>query len=199
MRADLVTTAPSRNVGRCSGVSRETARVACAGAGNVYARGPMRLLIPCLLLLLACTPAPPGADAARAYADALEPLLEENGHVADRLLYVAADVYNGKADAAAARAAWEDDVVPLAEHLRDQAVLVQAPPDWAPSHQTLVEIWTQRAESYRDISEAIDLGDPEVWKKARSTANDAKLREEAWFRDTNQRMQAYGITLDQFP
>ena len=143
----------------------------------------------------------PGATTgpAHTYAQSLEPLLDENGLVAERLLETAAEVYNGKAASAEVKLAWAQDVVPLAEHLRDQAVLVQPPVEYADDHKQLVEIWSTRADAYREIADALRSGDMDQWKKGREQADDAKLREEAWFRATNEKLSAHGVALDQFP
>lgn len=133
------------------------------------------------------------------YAQSLEPLLDENGLVADRLLETAAAVYNGTAASTEVKLAWVQDIVPLAEHLRDQAVLVQPPVEYAEDHRQLVEIWSTRADAYREIGDALVSGDLEQWKKGREQADDAKLREEAWFRATNEKLQPHGVSLDQFP
>lgn len=166
--------------------------------GGVHSR-PMRLLALPLLLTLGCAPAAQPDPAAKAYADALQPLVQENGLVAERVLEVAADVYNGKAVSADTRKVWRDELAPMAEHLRNQAALVQAPPEWSADHTELVTIWTLRSDAWQDISEALEAGDPDLWKTGRSRSDEAKLQEESWFRKTNERLASQGITLDQFP
>jgi hypothetical protein len=150
------------------------------------------------VLLLACGPDPTNV-AARTYADSLQPLLDENGLLALHLLDAAADVHDAKATSEQTRVTWETDIVPLAEHLRDQALIVDAPPDWAADHKGLTDIWTARADAYREISEAIAQGDGELWKRGREEADTAKLAEETWFQRANERLGPAGVTLDQFP
>lgn len=147
--------------------------------------------------LAGCSPSPEQA-AARAWSDDLAPVLAENGLVWQRVLETAADVHDGRADTDAAYATWKRDIVPLTEHVRDQAALVQAPNAWVLDHATLVEVWSVRAGAYRDLSVALDQGDTERWRNARARADKAKLDEEAWFQATNEKLRPYGLTLDQY-
>lgn len=150
-------------------------------------------------LMIACAKPGPAEIDAQQYVIAVDPLLLENGLVAQRLLAEASDVYDGKAQGKDVKAAWIDDIAPLTEHLRDQASALSPPPSWNDSHKGLVDIWTIRADGYRDIAEAVVIGDPEMFKLGRDKADTAKLREETWFRDANARLQPYGLYLDQFP
>lgn len=149
-------------------------------------------------LLLACTPDPLAVEA-RQYVVDLDPILQENGLVAERLLIQAAAAYDGKVQPRDTRLAWTADIVPLAEHLRDQAVAVQAPASWTQDHKELVDIWTRRADGYRDLAESVDTGDPALFKDGRAKADNAKVDEETWFRDTNARLEPFGLYVDQFP
>jgi hypothetical protein len=150
-------------------------------------------------MLMGCPGTTPEQSEAELYVAQLDPILQENGLVGDIVLMLAADLHDSKLESGAARARWEGDVVPLADHLRDQAAAVQAPAGWAQHHRELVEIWTTRADAYHDASDAIRLGDPERWRAARQRADAAKLREEAWFQDVNRVLAAYGRGVDQFP
>lgn len=152
-----------------------------------------------LVLLVGCPQANSGANDAALYVAELEPLVRENGLVADTMLHLAADVHDGRADGSVALQRWERDIVPLADHLRDQAAAVQPPPAWAQHHKDLVDIWTTRADAYHDAAEAVQLADAERWKLARQNADAAKLREETWFQEVNKRLADYNISLDQFP
>ena len=59
--------------------------------------------------------------------------------------------------------------------------------------------WTSRAEAYQEIQLAVEEGDRERWKAARKQADDAKVREEEWFRTMNRELAPIGLVLDQFP
>ena len=143
--------------------------------------------------------APPEAKESRDWVEDLQPVLAENGLVWERMLMTAADVHEGKRDADGTALAWNQDLVPLVEHVRDEAALIQPPNGWATEHAALVAVWAQRAESYRDLSVALRQGDTERWRNARPRADKAKLDEEAWFRTTNDKLRPLGITLDQYP
>ena len=54
-------------------------------------------------------------------------------------------------------------------------------------------------DAYRDIAEALRTGDAGLWKQGRETADAAKLDEETWFRNANERVAPYGLILDQYP
>ncbi len=156
----------------------------------------MRILWCCFLL--ACTPADPERQAAEVYAQSLEPLLQENGLIADTVLGTAAAIYDGRAPENLP-ARWSDEIVPLSEHLYDQSRMLSVPDAWNAEHQLLIAIWKKRAEAYRDLSEATLLGDAKRWTAARKQANDAKLEEETWFNNTNERLGKSDVKIDQYP
>lgn len=151
------------------------------------------------LVLSGCLTPDPAAVEAQGYVASVDPLLHENGFVADVLLRTAAKTYDGTAKPEETRATWSNDIVPLTEHLRDQATLVAAPPAWVSDHENLIDIWTERADAYRHIADAVESGDPDLFQKGREQAYNAKLREETWFRDVNKRLEPYHLVVDQFP
>jgi len=148
--------------------------------------------------LLACTPADPERQAAEVYAQALEPLLEENGFLADNLLGTAGAIHDGRAPEDL-EARWTGEIVPLTENLYDQSRMLSVPDAWNAEHQLLIAIWKKRAESYRELSEATLAGDADRWTTARKVANEAKREEEAWFNNTNARLGKSGVSIDQYP
>lgn len=137
--------------------------------------------------------------AARAYVEAIEPLLYENGLLARSVLHAAAAVHDGTAAPAATRVRWQDEVVPLAEHLSWQAASTPAPAEWSEAHAGLVEAWSDRASAYRGVAEAVSAGDRERWRAAREAAKGALLAEEAWFRNADLLLAPHGLAVDQFP
>lgn len=159
----------------------------------------MRGLLLLSLALTGCTEPSPMARTAPDYATDLEPLLYENGLLAQQVLFEAAAVYNGAASPEEVYTTWTDTVVPLARHLADQAIVASPPEPWAARHETLVSAWSDRADAYQGLHLAIEQGDPDAWKAARKKADDAKLREEEWFRSVNQELAPLGIALDQYP
>jgi hypothetical protein len=148
-------------------------------------------------LFLGC--ASPEERAAAEYVAALEPLLDENALVAERLGLAAAAVFRGESHGTAVRVAWQSELVPLAAHLQDQAKLLVVPPDWTDTHRALVEVWGARADAYRDLANAVNEGDDALWSTANARAHAAKVDEERWFISTNVRLQPYQLTATQFP
>lgn len=138
-------------------------------------------------------------SSANTYLDQLDPLIVENAILAERVLVLAAGLYNEEAEPARVAEAWEGEIVPLAEHLHAQASVVIAPTEWAPQHNQLVGIWSSRAEAYRDIAIAVETGDEARWKGATGKARQVKLDEEEWFRSVKNELSLRGLTVSQFP
>ena len=152
------------------------------------------LLTILLFLLVGC------ADSATTtYAEQLDPLLYENTVLNDQLLNIAGGIYNDKVDSQKTAELFRSDVIPIAQHLAHQAAAVQAPEQWAASHAELVDIWSQRAKSYREISEALWLVDAERFSNAQVGLDKAAREEEAWFADMRQELGKKGVALSQFP
>lgn len=154
-----------------------------------------------VIVASACGPFDPETRAHRAYIRQVQPLLVENSLLAERVLVLAADVYNrkDKVDTEAMARMWTSDVVPLAEHLHSHATFVEPPPEWVDAHGQLVDIWSDRAQAYRAIGESITMADPDLWKNARELTDTVKLREEEWFRNANLRLAPKSLSVDQFP
>lgn len=157
------------------------------------------VLVMGLTATVGCGPLSPEAQSTNKYLRELQPLLVENGHLAERILILSAAVYNedgGKDDLVTS---WSTEVVPLAEHLHHQSQFLTAPDDWSARHSELVVIWGDRALAYRSLSEALILADVEEWEKGRSEATQVKLREEEWFKEVNQILANTGQQIDPTP
>ena len=152
-----------------------------------------------LLLPVACTQPPPGADDARAYVTTVEPLVYENGLLARTLLGVAADVHDGEATPQALTRWWTDETVPLTQHLAHQAAAASAPAGWTEQHRDLVTVWEERADAYQALDQALKSGDEAAWSAGRAAADRAKIREEEWFRSADEALAPFGLALDQYP
>lgn len=152
---------------------------------------------PLPLMLVGCTS--PEKQEAAAYANMLQPILLENSLVAERILYLSADVYNNSAKPDKLAGAWQQDVVPLAEHLHFQASFIEPPAAWRPPNDQLVRIWADRALAFRGLSEALIVSDPKAWRTSRDLASKAMIDEDTWFKDTNAKLAPFGFGLDQFP
>jgi hypothetical protein len=143
--------------------------------------------------LSGCGPFSADVQETNAYLKQLQPLLVENGHLSERVLVLASRVYNEQGDTDALALAWTAEVVPLAEHLHHQSQYVEAPDTWTTRHADLVEIWGDRAQVYRALSESVVMADKEQWKVARTKATEATLAEETWFKEVNKDLGAKGI------
>lgn len=157
---------------------------------------PMLTFLPFVIGLVACSS---GDDATSKYLGQLNPLLHENGLLAERVLLQAAQVYNDAAKPEQVADAWVAEIVPLAEHLHDQASFVEPPPPYATTHQEIVQIWGDRAVAYRSLGEAIQSGNTDEWNKATGLASDVKLREEKWFDTLNTALAESGLSVDPYP
>jgi hypothetical protein len=156
--------------------------------------------LPFLAILLAAGCGPDDATrSARAYVEQLEPLLYENGLLAERLLLAAADAHDDRVAPTALHTTWTTDLRPLAEHLAWQAAATSPPPEWAGRHERLVAAWSDRATAYRLIDEAARAGDREEWRRAREQADRATIAEERWFSEMDVELAPYGLALDQYP
>ncbi|MEO0600009.1 MAG: hypothetical protein AAF211_01145 [Myxococcota bacterium] len=155
-------------------------------------------MMPVLLMVLAC-----GSDSASrsasTYVGQLQPLLQENSLLAERVLFQAAAIYNNAARPDDVANKWETDITPIAEHLHFQAKLVPAPEEWSETHEGLVEIWGDRARAYRDISEGLRQADREAWDRGSTAAEEVKLEEEDWFDKLNDKLGAMNVNLDPYP
>jgi len=158
-----------------------------------------RVLLAAMLVWTGCAQPDPRARAAPDYVARLEPLLYENGFLATEVLGAAATIYNDGTGSEAIRRSWVDDIVPLSRHLADQASATSPPVEWSDRHAEIILAWTARADAYQEIQQAVADGDRERWKVARKEADDAKVREEEWFRTMNRELAPIGLVLDQFP
>lgn len=139
-------------------------------------------------------------DATNSYLMSLQPVLQENGLLAERVLIQAAMVYNNenlKPENVAE--AWNHEIVLLAEHVFNQASFIEPPPEYAATHQELVQIWADRATAYRDLGEAVARGDTNAWTVARQLADSVKIREETWFDHFNEGLAPAGLLVDPYP
>jgi len=155
-------------------------------------------MMPLLLMALSCSTDSAGRSAST-YVGQLQPLLQENSLLAERVLFQAAALYNQAARPEDVADKWETDITPIAEQLYFHAKTVEAPAEWSDEHVALVGIWGDRAEAYRDITESLRLADRERWDSGLTAAKQAKLDEEAWFVSINEQLRAINVSLDPYP
>lgn len=145
------------------------------------------------LTLTGCGPLSPDVQEANRYLRQLQPLLIENRQLADQVLANAAAVYNSASDEDELAKAWTTDVVPLAEHLHHQATAVQPEGAWGDRQEALTQIWGDRAQAYRALSEALIVADRSAWPAEARRAREVQLREETWFKETNAVLADLGL------
>ncbi|MEQ1565699.1 MAG: hypothetical protein ABMA64_08680 [Myxococcota bacterium] len=138
-------------------------------------------------------------DETTQYLSQLQPLLQENGLLAERVLLQSAKIYNEAVKPDQVAEAWITDIVPVAEHLHNQSSFVTPPSSYAQSHADLVLIWGDRALGYRNLGEAIQTGNTDEWNKARDLIRDVTLREEKWFDTLNTALAPSKIMVDPYP
>ena len=135
----------------------------------------------------------------RAYVRLLIPILQDNALLSERILIEAAAVYNKTSEPEKLATSWNQEIVPLAEHLHSQASFAKPPESWTSQHGELVDIWGDRAQAYRALSDAIGTADDSQWQASRDLADGIKLAEEKWFASTNARLDQSRLSVDQFP
>ncbi len=159
-------------------------------------------LLPILVLTASCQlGGDPATRAASDYITELQPLLQENSLLAERVLYQAAAIYNDATRPDEVADAWTGTIVPLSEHLHDQAsfVVLEEGNPWAERHEALVAIWGERAHAYRSISEGLERADRERWDEGRKLADEVKVKEEQWFDEMNTQVTPLGFVVDAYP
>jgi hypothetical protein len=57
----------------------------------------------------------------------------------------------------------------------------------------LVEIWGNRAQAYRGLSESLAVADRAAWTTSVAKANAVQLDEEVWFKQTNKALAALSL------
>ena len=149
--------------------------------------------------LAGCAGLDPASSSTTVYLSELQPLLQENSLLAERVLFQAAQIYNESTKPEQVANVWTVEIVPLSEHLASQAEFVSAPDPYSSRHGDLVKIWSDRAVAYRNLGEAIKTADAEQWNDARKQADDVKLREEKWFDGLNEQLAPQGLVIDPYP
>lgn len=141
----------------------------------------------------------PGQESAAAYVRTLEPLLLENSALSEEVLTQSAAIYNEAAGPKDVSQAWEVRVVPMAEHLASQASFVAPPSDYVQEHAALVQIWGDRAKTYRVLSEATRTANADAWNSARAKVDEVKASENQFFNDLNRRLAPMRLRVDPYP
>lgn len=152
------------------------------------------------IAMLACPSIDPQERAAIEYANALQPLMLENSLLAERMLFMAARVYNNDLPKEGGLTpTWTSEIVPLARHLAVQAENTPVPDEWKEDHAALVVIWTDRANGYQGLGEALVLADRKRWKAARDLLGSVTQNEERWFMKVNAKLRPMEFDIDAYP
>lgn len=158
-------------------------------------------LFPVLVMgsLTGCATLDPETAAATEYVNDVQPLMLENSLLAERLLVLASRLYNEDVPEDGFAPLWNDEIVPLAEHLHIQSDATKVPEAWKERHDNLVVIWSDRATAYRAMGEAIVLADRKRWKEARELEGQVVKREETWFQGVSSELAPFDLVLEQYP
>lgn len=150
------------------------------------------------LLLLGCNEDPRRAQTLE-YLLELRPVLYENRLLAEQVLIQGAAVHDGRGSPETLMSAWDSEIVPLAQHVHDMAEAVEAPPNVAPDHRALGELWKRRYKAYRDVSEAYHTADLTAFQNAQREAAAVTLEEDQWVRALNAKLQPMELYVDLVP
>lgn len=151
------------------------------------------------LTLAACNALDPATRDATQYVSDVQPLMLENARLSERLLLMAAQVYNQDVPEDGLARPWIEEVAPLAQHLAIEAENTPAPADWKADHTSLVVIWTDRSVAFRELGEALVLADQDRWMAGRDAVASYVKREEQWFRTVNDRLRPFELEIEQYP
>lgn len=142
----------------------------------------------------------PAASGARAYHDAVLPLLVENADMARDFRDLAATIKKKDPEAKSIARLMRKKFVPAAEDLADRAQAIH--PEAAElqaAHTELVTAWTTRADAYEDLHAAWQAQDLEAFDEA-AEANLLALRhEDRFYLMANEALAPYQLSLPAYP
>jgi len=168
---------------------------------NPPARYPreVRWLLPVVFAILACAGGPE-SDVAGAYVAAMQPVLTENGALAQRFLTEASRVKKKETDGATLEAMLHAELAPQAAALLTKAKAVNpGDPKLDDAHALLVKAWTARSAAYAALEDAWTRGDVLAWDAAMKQNAQAKVDEEAYFTQIDAALAPYELRLEQYP
>jgi hypothetical protein len=154
-----------------------------------------------LVLLSAATACGPDPEHEKTvdYLTELHPVLLENSLLAERVLVQAAHVYNKDAQADEIASAWATEVLPIAESIPVLANEVQPPPHLSVDHNNLVDIWSKRADAYREVVEGLQTADRSRFDAASNATAAITLSEDQWVRAFNAKIEPLRLYVDLYP
>jgi len=160
--------------------------------------GRLAMLLP-VFLLAGCGP-DPQEEAARTYAAAMAPLLEENAGLAESFLLLAEKIRKKRSTPQDVADELKNEVIPRAKKLRDGAVTVR-PNQLALSsvHGEIVRAWKTRVSAYERMLQAWDSGNLAAFNGAANEHLKVYKKEARYFKNTAQVLAPYGLKLEQYP
>ena len=129
----------------------------------------------------------------------MRPVVYENGLLAEQVLHQGAAVYDERATPESLMAAWDGEIITLAQHVHDMAVAVEPPVNVAPDHRALMELWKRRYKAYRELSESVHLADLERFQGAQGEIGAITIAEDQWVRAFNAKLQPMELFVDLVP
>ena len=96
----------------------------------------------------------------------------------------------------------ETDLIPHAETLKLKASSIAedlGQNELGQVHSILVNAWTLRAAAYKQMVEAYEQSDTQIFDRALSNNNSSKNDEETYFSQVNRYFQTENLRLVQFP
>lgn len=133
------------------------------------------------------------------YLTALRPVLYENALLSEQVLIQAAAVHDGRSTPEVLLAAWDSDIVPLAQHVHVMAEQVQPPESLAPDHRVLLELWGRRSKAYSDVAESLHVANLDDFGTAQREIAAVTLQEDQWVRGLNAKLASMDLFVDLVP
>jgi hypothetical protein len=158
----------------------------------------VRRFLPLLPLVLACAGGPEAGEAQQ-YVDAMNPVLAQNGALAQSFLTEASRVKKKEVDGGQLAELLTKELAPHALELsRSVAAITPTEPRLSASHAVLVHSWSERAAAYTALSEAWARGDVTAWDAGVRKNTAAKLEEERYFTEINGVLGEWDLSITQY-
>ncbi len=139
-------------------------------------------------------------QAASAYVDAMTPLLQRNMKLSRTFQQMAAKIKKDKLTTAQIAEKFTQRMVPQAEQLQSDVATIQPRPKSVEEvHLGLVRAWSNRANAYRQMSDAWQAGDLASFNGAARDQATVNKAEERYFEAINTLLMQHGLELKPYP
>ena len=136
----------------------------------------------------------------REYHATVQPLMVENEALADKFIELAIQIKQENIPGEEVARKLESDLIPHAQGLRAKASSINlGQNELGQVHAILVNAWTLRAAAYKQMVEAYEQSDTQIFDNALSNNNNSKSSEETYFSEVNRYFATKGLRLIQFP